>query len=316
MTRKIAIIGVYFGKFPEYIEMWKKSCFYNQDIDFLVFTDQKENSKEKNIKYIKMTLNEFNNIAKNKLNLDINIERPYKCCDFRPAYGKIFEDYLKGYDFWGHCDFDMIFGNIKGFITDDIMEKYDKILSWGHLSLYRNTKENNDRYKCPGSEVGAYKEVFTGKKSYVFDETNGIVAIYKKNNFPIYDKRVFADISKIYNRFKLAVEYKKNFNNQVFYWEKGKVYRAYKDKLGDIKTEEYIYIHYKERKNMCVNIKNINDIQSFFITNNGFFSKEIGLPSIEEINTYNKYKGRLYEKIEELKFHTKSIIKKIKEGLL
>ena len=36
---KTVIIGVYFGKFPEYFDLWLKSAEYNRNVDFLIFTD-------------------------------------------------------------------------------------------------------------------------------------------------------------------------------------------------------------------------------------------------------------------------------------
>ena len=41
---KIAIIGVYFGKFPEWIDLFFKSCEYNHAVDFYFFTDNKVNN--------------------------------------------------------------------------------------------------------------------------------------------------------------------------------------------------------------------------------------------------------------------------------
>lgn len=304
---RIVVIGVYFGKFPQYINLWLKSCEWNKNIDFLIFTDQElNNSNIHNVKIIRMDLADFSRIASEKLQMNIKLERAYKCCDFRPAYGKIFEDYIKDYSFWGHCDFDMIFGDIQKFITEDITDKYDKILNLGHLSLYRNTKIVNDRYKKKGSKVGNFEEVFNNNKSYAFDETNGIYSIYKENNFPVYDKRVFADISMIYKRFRLALN-DINYNEQVFFWEKGKVYRAYKEN-NTIKKEEYIYIHFKKRKNMEVHIKDIKKINSFYITDKGFFNKKEGIPTIADIKKYNKYNGKIYEMLELLKFNIKRYI--------
>lgn len=92
---KIAIIVCWFGKLPEYFKMWEYSCSKNQDYDFLFFTDHPQSYKFKNIKFIKFSLNDFNKLATEKLNVEINVKKPYKLCDFRPAYGLIFEDYLK-----------------------------------------------------------------------------------------------------------------------------------------------------------------------------------------------------------------------------
>ena len=35
---------------------------------------------------------------------------------------------MVGYDFWGHCDMDLIWGDIRNFITEDVLSKYDKII--------------------------------------------------------------------------------------------------------------------------------------------------------------------------------------------
>ncbi len=306
---KIVVIGVYFGNFPEYMNLWLKSCEFNKEIDFIIFTDNIIKTNIKNVKFIKLTLKDFSEIASKKLKMNIILEKPYKCCDYKVVYGLIFEDYIKQYKFWGHCDFDMIFGDIKKFITDEMMNKYDKILPLGHLSLYRNTTENNERYKCDGSITGNYQEVFSNNKSYAFDEINGIYSIYKKNNFPFYDKRIFADISMIYKRFRLALK-DKNYYNQVFYWENGKVYRAYEEHKV-IKREEFIYIHFKKRKNLEVKTDNIFGTNSFYITYDGFIKKEIGLPTINDIRKYNKNRGKFFEFYELKKFQCKEILNKV-----
>jgi hypothetical protein len=38
----------------------------------------------------------------------MEIRNPYKICDWKPFYGHIFREYLVAYDFWGHCDMDII----------------------------------------------------------------------------------------------------------------------------------------------------------------------------------------------------------------
>ena len=311
--KKIAIIGVYFGEFPKYIDLWEKSCEYNETIDFIIFTDQNRKSNVKNIRYIKISMSEFSELASKKLELDIKLKKAYKCCDLKVVYGVIFEDYIRDYEFWGHCDFDLIFGDIKTFITEDMMKEYDKILPLGHLSLYKNTKKNNERYKDFGSKVGDYKEVFTSNQSYAFDEIGGIYSIYKHNNYPFYDKRIFADISCIYKRFRLALK-DKNYKRQVFYWENGKVYRAYEEN-NKIEKEEYIYIHFKKRKKMNVNIENVEYAEGFFIANEGFYSKKEGIPTKEQIDKYNKYNGTIYELLELIIYKIKDVHTRIKKKL-
>ena len=51
------------------------------------------------------------------------------------ADGVIFTEDLEGFDFWGYCDMNMIFGDIRKFITRDVLLAYKKVLIHGHLSL-------------------------------------------------------------------------------------------------------------------------------------------------------------------------------------
>lgn len=296
---KICIIGIYFGKFPAYFSLWLNSCQYNKTIDFLIITDQFINDKYNNVNIINKSFDEFQNLVQRKFDFEIFLKRPYKICDFKPAFGLICEEYLKGYDFWGHCDFDMIFGNLRKYFNNSLLDIYDKILALGHLSLYRNTKENNNRFKLNGSVVGDYKTVFTNDKSFAFDEIGGIYQIYKKNNFSIYDKRIFADISSIYKRFRLALN-DVNYDCQIFCFDNGKIYREYflNEKYN---KDEFIYLHIKKPKELKVNC-NKGNWNCFYITNTGFYEKKCNA-NLFDIKNYNQFHGRLYEEYEKQKYY-------------
>ncbi len=170
---KNAIIICWFGYLPKYFAFFLNSCKINTDYDFLIFTDQKIEVQEENIIIIEKTISEINKLFSNKLKMNINIKQPYKLCDFRPAYGKIFEEYLVKYRFWGHCDIDQIFGKINSFITKEILNKYERINHNGHLSLYKNCDKMNNLYTQKGSPF-SFKEVFSSDYNYAFDEYSGI----------------------------------------------------------------------------------------------------------------------------------------------
>jgi len=64
----------------------------------------------------------------------------------------IFEDWLKDYDFWGYGDLDLIYGNIRKFCNDQVLQEYDIISGrkkylTGHFALYRNNETVNNLYK-------------------------------------------------------------------------------------------------------------------------------------------------------------------------
>lgn len=297
---KIAIIGVYYGKFPDWIPYWLKSCESNRNIDFFIVTDIKGLLVPNNVHIIDISIQQLKKISEEKLKMDISLERPYKICDYKPVYGIIFEDYLKEYDYWGHCDFDLIWGDIKYFIEKYDIEKYDKFLPLGHLALYRNSEKCNKYYKMSGSRCGDYKTVFKNEKNYAFDETDGIFSIYKKNKLPMFKDRIFAEIKTFHKRFRLKMR-DKNYKHQVFYYENGKIYRAFQ-KNKKIQTEEYIYIHFRRKIpiNKKLEYKEISN--GFYITDKGFFKKELGIPTIEDIEKYNKNPGIIIEFYETIKF--------------
>ena len=169
---QIVLIGTYIGKLPHYINLFIETCKFNPSVDWIIFSDQlSSENKAGNVKFIKMTLRDIEELIYNKLKLKTNITRGYKLCDFKPAYGKIFKDYIKGYDFWGHTDLDMVVGDIRKFITSNILENYDIVSAderrlCGPFTLFRNCTKINELYQ----EHKNYEIIFKSDKHYAFDE--------------------------------------------------------------------------------------------------------------------------------------------------
>lgn len=172
---KIVIITCYFGKLPWYFSYFLHSCGYNLTLDFFIITDDQSfnNKYPKNVHFIYKTLESINKIASQRLRFCVNIQYGYKVCDFRPAFGFLFPDIIEGYDFWGYGDIDVIYGNIRNFITDDLMTKYDLISvrpDWipGCFLLFKNNKKMKRLFMHSKD----YKKVFESNEHYCFDETN------------------------------------------------------------------------------------------------------------------------------------------------
>ncbi len=245
--KKIRYIVPYFGKLPENFPIWLISCEMNPTINWLIITDDKtEYNYPSNVEVKYTTFEDIKKRIQEKYDFEILVDRPWKLCDYRVAYGEIFEQELKDYDFWGYCDVDLLWGDIRKFITNDILEKYEKIGFQGHSTLYKNNKEVNQRYKMQIPGYPSYKEIFTDKKGYCFDE-NIICDIYKKLNIPYYRETNFAHLSKYDYGFFLKYlpedeDYKND--NQIFIWKDGKLKRIFCDKENTIKEEEFMYIHF------------------------------------------------------------------------
>src|ERR1022692_4075401 len=125
---KICIIAFYIGKLPDCFSYFISSCEYNPTIDFIVFTDTiTQVQKKNNVQLVPLTLADFNLLASLKLNLSMNTQSGWKINELKPAFGVIFNEYLTSYDFWGWCDIDLIWGNLRNFLTDELLVHYDVI---------------------------------------------------------------------------------------------------------------------------------------------------------------------------------------------
>jgi hypothetical protein len=306
----IVIIGCYIGEFPNYFDLWLKSCALNPTVNWLIYTDRRIMHTPDNVRIIYNTLEGIRKLAASKLGFTVALDYPYKLCDFKSVYGIIFEDDIKSYDFWGHCDFDMIFGNIRHFITDDILMKYDKILTLGHLTLYRNVKEVNDRFKLPGSNID-YHTAFGKSKHYAFDEL-GINEIYRKHAFPLYDERVFNDISCMYRRFRSVLL--ENSPEQLFFWENGCIYQLMNKNHSYIK-HEYLYIHFKYRRFVKYSF-DAENVHSFYIGPSGFTEKKEGIVEDADFDRINPYPGPCREYLEKSFWDCKEFMERIKNKLV
>lgn len=281
-------ISCYFGKLPEHFPMFLKSVEMNPTVDFLLITDCKVDDTPSNFRVYNCSFEEMRERIQELFDFSIVLDRPYKLCDYKPVLGLAFSEYLEGYDFWGYCDLDMIFGDIRAFLSDSVLEQYDKIYKLGHLTYYRNNDENNARYRLDNWLT--YKEAFTTSEIVAFDEIAGMQNIFDKHGFPTYFSRDYADIT--YGKVRFTLSYfqipeelvpTNNYDKQVFYWENGKVFRAYL-KDGEILREEFIYIHFSKRKML------LNDVDescgAFFITKDGLYPITCDI-SEDDFDRYN-----------------------------
>ena len=318
MKYKVKIIIPYFGKLPDSIIPFLKSCSLNPEFEWIFFSDNDLDNLPLNVTNIKCELKDIKNKIEQTLGFTISLNAPYKLCDFRPAFGMIFSEYLMECDFWGWGDIDLVYGYRSKFITDSILEEYDKIYPCGHLSLIRNKKEINEAFMLDIEGTLNYKDVFTNPKSFIFDEYRGLneklLAVDKK----VYGKIDFADMDIVYKRFRTAdwKTIKKvfpeflfksyipmNYKYQIFCYENGKAYREYFYGNEPIERNELVYIHYRY-KIPCEIEKNLS---SYYITQKGFLVKS-ETTTLEVIKKMNDYPGWFEEKKQYLRFYKERLI--------
>ena len=285
---KVLLILPYFGAFNNYFQLFLESCRYNSSVDFLIITDNREKiSYPQNIRVIYSTFDELRKKIQKLYPFEIKLNKPYKLCDFRPAYGEIFSEYLQSYDFWGHCDCDLIFGDIRYFITDDILENYDKILTRGHLSLYRNNSKVNSMYRRNVEGTLDYRNVFASSKAFTFDEWGGISKKWKYL-FPdkMYDEIIFDDVHCLKSNFvsyqKMDDQLEQKRKYSIFQYDEGKLFRFYINmETKVVENDLSCYAHFQKRD---MTVEQGVDFSKYLIIPNKF----IPLQKID-VNFLKKY---------------------------
>lgn len=132
---KKLLIMPYFGPLPEWFNQ------YDPPVGYDLFIDQ--------------NLEGFKKRVKQKLGINAVIEPGTgKVWDYRPALGYLYKDKLQGYDFWGHTDFDCVYGDVDKWVTDEFLAGLDvhsnhNTYVCGCWTLYRNTPRVNTLFqKC------------------------------------------------------------------------------------------------------------------------------------------------------------------------
>ncbi len=179
MTQRIALIIPYFGKAPEWSDLYFETVRMNSSIDFHFFTDiHFGDSLPHNVHIHKLSFNGYVDHVNQFLDFDFRPPNAYKLCDLRPLFGYIHQDILEGYDFYGWTDMDILFGDIRKFYQDSILEKYD-ILSThahtisGHLAIIRNTHYHRTKFL----KIYRWKEALLNPEFVGIDE-HGIANAY------------------------------------------------------------------------------------------------------------------------------------------
>lgn len=243
---KIAVIMTWFGSLPPYFPAWLRSAERNPDIDFLCFCDHEIQSEAPNIRVFPTTLQATLAAFEKALGRPVRMHSSYKFCDCRPFFGLAYAEYLKGYDFWGYCDIDLVFGRLRDFLTDEWLEKYDRFYPYGHLSVFRNCERINHLYDLPGG-IYSRKEIFEGSAKTTPEEHFGLNRICDRNGISWYSHADFADFSVKYPK-RLEVNHGlANYDSQCFVWKDGEALRVYRDK-DRVCTEPFAYMHWQKRK--------------------------------------------------------------------
>ncbi len=260
--KSIVIIFPYFGKLPVQYKMWRESALRNPSVDFMFFTDA-DVEPAKNIFVHNMKFEKFREIVQSSFDFPITLDRPYKLCEYKQAYGFILQNYIRIYDFWGFGDLDLVYGDIREFLTDEVLS-HKFILGWGHLSLLNNDNDTNSYFMTRIKKFQYYKDAFTTSEITFFDEYGHKGCSDKWRECRPMDcwiEEPFDNVSKPKQSYHF-ISLNREWEQIVFEHKNSKLYMLrFND--GKLEKKESLYAHFQHRPFMK---DIINNYDHFLIT--------------------------------------------------
>lgn len=258
------------------------SCRANATIDFFLFTDNSRPDRlPRNVHYRQISYNAYLDKVSERLMIDFHPGNPYKLCDLKPALGYIHQDSIADYDFWGFCDIDLIFGQLRHFLTDRLLSRYDLITTHerriaGHFTIIRNKQRYNRAFK----DVRDWSEYLAAEEHKAFDEKAFSRLFVGFKNFPGVLRRPLKWLFLPHGRralFREAfstpglrcdwVDGSRNFPSE-WYWQRAKLTNNRSD-------DEFLYFHFLKWKRdwngrMCSDVEAEDRHCCWKVTEEGF----------------------------------------------
>ncbi|MCR2784958.1 hypothetical protein QNO11_02335 [Microbacterium sp. zg-B96] len=222
--------------------MHLESLARNASVDWLLITDQEIGFAPANVRIVTIHWEGFRELVQARLGAGIILGRPYKICDLRPSFGELFAEYVEGYDFWGHCDLDVIFGDVRKFLTPDVLSMHDKVLIRGNFSLYRNSPAINSLYRSR-PDIASFEVVMSDPAARRFDEWLGIHPIIRAENVSLWNDDVIFDLNA--DAFSTRANSSPRRGRYAYIWMDGKVFEC--DRRSLVPIREGLLIHFQRR---------------------------------------------------------------------
>ena len=160
--KRIALVLPWTGKLPWYWTAWQRSAA-DRCFDVIV---------------IRKTIEEFSSLIQEKFfnsaagTAAVRLWSGHKLCDFKPMYGVLFAEELKGYDYWAFGDCDVMYGRrFDAWIEKVIAGDYEvatvqQDFVAGPFTLIKNCEKCNRLFE----KATGWCEILDQPKTMAFDE--------------------------------------------------------------------------------------------------------------------------------------------------
>lgn len=238
----IAVVIPYYGHWPQWLPATLTTMAYNNHIDWFLVSNLPLNATPSNVHLIEMPLTQLHRRLERAAGHELVLPSPYKICDYRPLFGLAFADILTLYEFWGHADLDVLFGDIRGFLTKHTLSRHDKILIRGNFALYRNREVINNLFRGQGGRW-AFSHVAQTARVLAFDEWGGIYGLVLSEKLALYNPDIIFDLKV--SRFRPTANSAKH-RNCMYTWENGKAFE-YRHSGNQLIRREGLLVHFQKR---------------------------------------------------------------------
>lgn len=171
MKARAIILVTYFGKWPDYFDLYLYSCSKNPIVDFYYFTDCPiPEIIYANTYFISIPFSDYCKNVSIALDIDFRPSNAYKLADLKPFLAIIHADIINKYDFWGFGDIDLIYGRLSDILTTKNLNHYTAFSTHtnkisGHFCLLSRNK-----FKEVGFKIKDWQQMLEDETSYVLDE--------------------------------------------------------------------------------------------------------------------------------------------------
>lgn len=269
--KSIVLFMVYYGKLPNYFDLWLKAIEFNRSINVCIISDCINSSKSlpSNVRLRYMSFDTFKSQVQSKFDFKISLKNYGRISQFRPALAYIFPEEVEGYDYWGFIECDLIPGNIRKFITEEILAEYDKIFKLGHFQIFKNNAKMNTLFMQKTSNSLDYRFAFKENVLF-FEELLGMHNIAEAIGCKTYENNIFADIlcyEFMFNTSTYGYNDSKYAGKCIFEFDNGSLYKYYiQNENNQLGRQEILYVHLQKR---AMNVST-TDYNNYIIIPNSF----------------------------------------------
>jgi len=179
---QIVMFSYIFGTSNAYVRMFVESARHSGINVVIIGSPVPSFPLPPNVRHVQMSWEEFADRVSTRLFDGERLPRLVdakrrRINDFKPFSAHLFPEEVQGYGWWGHIDNDLLLGDVRHFITEEMLSQYDVISpltpengmhrTWGPFMLYRNANVTNQLFRLASHPL---KELVDKSELLVLDE--------------------------------------------------------------------------------------------------------------------------------------------------